>query len=59
LDEIREKLQGFHVLVPYRKTAYGAEELWLKEPGGNLIGFASIPSAGNGGSNQLLSLLTA
>ena len=42
LNEIREKLQGFDVLLPYRKPDYGAEELWLKEPGGNLIGFASI-----------------
>ena len=50
LAEIREKLQGFDILVPSRKTDYGAEELWLQGPGGNLIGFASSP--GNESSTQ-------
>ncbi len=40
LDELREKVAGFEVLVPERQTSYGARELWLREPGGNLIGFA-------------------
>jgi hypothetical protein len=43
LDDVRKKLEGFDVLLPYRKTAYGAEELWLKEPGGHIIGFAQFP----------------
>jgi hypothetical protein len=43
LDEIRRKLEGLEILVPYRKTGYGAEELWLEEPGGHLIGFAAFP----------------
>lgn len=40
LDELREKVAGFEVLVRDRQTSYGARELWLREPGGNLIGFA-------------------
>ncbi len=40
LDALREKVAGFDVLLPDRQTSYGARELWLREPGGNLIGFA-------------------
>jgi len=40
LDGLRERVAGFEVLVADRQTSYGARELWLKEPGGNLIGFA-------------------
>jgi hypothetical protein len=43
LKAIREKLQGLDILLPYRKTAYGAEELWMKEPGGHIVGFAEFP----------------
>lgn len=43
LEEIRQKLQGFEILLSYRKTSYGAEELWLREPGGHVIGFAQFP----------------
>jgi hypothetical protein len=43
LKAIREKLRGFDILLPHRKTAYGAEELWLREPGGHIIGFAEFP----------------
>jgi uncharacterized glyoxalase superfamily protein PhnB len=42
LDEIRQKVEGFEVIVPYRETAYGAKELWLREPGGHLVGFAAF-----------------
>lgn len=43
LKAIREKLQGLEILLPYRKTAYGAEELWMREPGGHIVGFAEFP----------------
>ena len=43
LKAIREKLRGFEVLLSYRKTAYGAEELWMREPGGHIVGFAEFP----------------
>jgi hypothetical protein len=44
LDEIRRSLEGLEILLPYRKTTYGAEELWLREPGGHIIGFAQFPA---------------
>ncbi len=44
LKAIREKLQGFEILLSYRKTAYGAEELWVREPGGHIVGFAEFPN---------------
>ena len=43
LKAVREKLQGLDILLPYRKTSYGAEELWLREPGGHVVGFAEFP----------------
>ena len=45
LAEIQQKVQGLEILVPYRKTFYGAEELWMREPGGHLVGFAAHPDA--------------
>jgi hypothetical protein len=43
LAAIRERVKDLDVLLSYRKTAYGAEELWLREPGGHVIGFAQFP----------------
>jgi len=43
LKAIREKLQGLEILLPFRKTAYGSEELWMREPGGHIVGFAEFP----------------
>ncbi len=43
LKAIREKLQGLDILLSHRKTAYGADELWLREPGGHIVGFAQFP----------------
>ncbi|MGH9319884.1 MAG: hypothetical protein ACRD3V_08330 [Vicinamibacteria bacterium] len=43
LKAIRESLSGLDIVLPYRKTAYGAEELWMKEPGGHVVGFAEFP----------------
>lgn len=44
LAEIQKKVEGMEVLVPYRETFYGSKELWLKEPGGHIIGFAQMSS---------------
>jgi hypothetical protein len=41
LDELREKVAGFEVLVADRQTSYGRRELWLLEPGGNLVAFSA------------------
>ncbi len=42
LGELRKKVAGFEVLISDRETPYGARELWLREPGGHLVGFASF-----------------
>ena len=42
LEEIRKKVEGLDILVPHRETSYGSKELWMKEPGGHIIGFAEM-----------------
>jgi hypothetical protein len=44
LDEIIALLGDWPVLVPKRTTFYGAIEIGVREPGGNLIMFAEQPS---------------
>lgn len=40
LDGVIEKLRGAEVVVEKRVTFYGATEYWVREPGGNVIGFS-------------------
>lgn len=42
LDAVERALEGAEVLVPRRKTAYGAEEVFVREPAGNVVGFAQF-----------------
>ena len=35
------------VIAPRRTTFYGSDEIWVREPGGNVVGF-SKPSANAG-----------
>lgn len=42
LDAVRSKLEGLEILLPRRETFYGATELWMREPGGHLVGFAAF-----------------
>lgn len=42
LDAIVERLDGVEVLVPRRTTFYGADEIFVREPGGNIVGFAEM-----------------
>lgn len=35
-------MEGFEVVVPRRSTFYGAEEVFVREPGGNVVGFAEF-----------------
>lgn len=37
---IAKTLEGLDVVVGPRKTFYGADEIFVREPGGNLLGFA-------------------
>lgn len=47
LDPVIDALGDAEVVVPRRTTFYGADEIFVREPGGNLIGFAAFP-AGSG-----------
>ena len=40
LDAVMALVQGAPIVQARRTTAYGAEELWVREPGGNVIAFA-------------------
>jgi hypothetical protein len=41
LDPVIEAMANALVAVPRRKTEYGADEIFLHDPAGNLIGFAA------------------
>lgn len=47
LSAIERAVEGFDVVVPRRSTFYGAEEIFVREPGGNVIGFAEFGAADN------------
>lgn len=40
LNPIRKSLEGVEVVVPERHTPYGATEIFVRDPAGNLVGFA-------------------
>jgi uncharacterized glyoxalase superfamily protein PhnB len=42
LDEIERALEGIRPVVPRRTTFYGADELIVREPAGNVITFAQF-----------------
>ena len=44
IDAVENALKGVEVVVPRRKTFYGADELFVREPGGNVVGFAQFAS---------------
>ena len=43
LDAVERALGGVEPVVPRRKTFYGADELVLREPAGNVVTFAQFP----------------
>ena len=45
LDAIERALKGVAPIVPRRTTFYGAEELIVREPGGNAVTFAQFGQA--------------
>jgi hypothetical protein len=45
LQPVLDALPSAEVAVPQRTTFYGADEIFLRDPAGNVIGFAA-PSAG-------------
>lgn len=42
LDVIEKALAGAPIVKPRHKTFYGSEEIYVKEPGGNMVGFAQF-----------------
>ena len=42
IDEIERAMAGAPVLKPRRETFYGSTELYVREPGGNTVGFAQF-----------------
>ena len=45
LDAIERAVEGFDIVIPRRSTFYGAEEIHVREPGGNVVGFAEFAAA--------------
>jgi catechol 2,3-dioxygenase-like lactoylglutathione lyase family enzyme len=41
LAPIRKALKGWPTVIPERTTPYGAREIFVRDPAGNLVGFAS------------------
>ena len=42
LDKIEKSLAGAPVVKPRHETFYGSTELYVREPGGNTVGFAQF-----------------
>ena len=42
LDAVERAVAGAPVSKPRHKTFYGSEEIYVKEPGGNTVGFAQF-----------------
>lgn len=40
LSAVEAVLEPASIVLPRRVTNYGATEVWVREPGGNLVGFA-------------------
>lgn len=42
LDAVESALAGAPVVKPRHKTFYGSTEIYVREPGGNMVGFAQF-----------------
>ncbi len=42
LDSVAKSLDGAPVVKPRHKTFYGSTEIYVREPGGNTVGFAEF-----------------
>jgi uncharacterized glyoxalase superfamily protein PhnB len=42
LDEVERAMAGAPIVKPRHQTFYGSVELYVKEPGGNTVGFAQM-----------------
>ncbi len=46
LDAVERALEGIEPVTPRRKTFYGADELIVREPAGNVVNFAQFAEEG-------------
>lgn len=46
IDATERAMRGADVAHPRRKTFYGATEIFVREPGGHLVGFAQMEQQG-------------
>lgn len=42
LDKVEKSLAGAPIVKPRHKTFYGSTEMYVREPGGNTVGFAQF-----------------
>jgi len=42
IDATEKAVSAQQVVVPRRKTFYGADEIFVREPGGHIVGFAQF-----------------
>jgi uncharacterized glyoxalase superfamily protein PhnB len=42
LDAVERAIEGAPIVQPRHKTFYGSEEIYVREPGGNTVGFAQF-----------------
>jgi len=42
LDKVEKSLAGAPVVKPRHQTFYGSTEIYVREPGGNTVGFAQF-----------------
>jgi uncharacterized glyoxalase superfamily protein PhnB len=47
IDDVERRLTGWDVVIPRRTTFYGATEIGVREPAGNLIVFAQLSRGGD------------
>lgn len=43
LDDVERALSGAEIVHPRRKAFYGATEIFVREPGGHVVGFGQMP----------------
>ncbi len=63
LDAVEKTVAGAPVVKPRHQTFYGSTEIYVREPGGNTVGFAQTsrplrPQEGPEASSQICSIVS-
>ena len=48
IEDVMVAMEGESVVVPRRRTFYGMDEVFVREPGGHVVGFAQISEVAEG-----------